>query len=227
MINKRLKDALFSDQWSELCMDTLSPFGYVLVSMSVVLHIILWHDKILFTWKFVLPLFCLGGIPAHARSAADGFLQILPPSVPPRCADAEYTDRTRRVLGKWHILKSLATSYDMTARYSWGLQEHTEVEYELSSPCRQVHAGVGVCVTFSECWCQHHLLAAAGAVSFFLRSVQLQAVWLSGSEKIITLSLNTDLADALHLSLIFKKKKSMFYIRKAFVHCLHLSCRHF
>lgn len=32
MINKRLKDALFSDQWSELCMDTLSPSGYVLVS---------------------------------------------------------------------------------------------------------------------------------------------------------------------------------------------------
>lgn len=31
MINKRLKDALFSDQWSELCMDTLSPLGYVLV----------------------------------------------------------------------------------------------------------------------------------------------------------------------------------------------------
>lgn len=32
MINKRLKDVLFSDQWSERCMDTLSPFGYVLVS---------------------------------------------------------------------------------------------------------------------------------------------------------------------------------------------------
>ncbi|KAG7513083.1 inositol polyphosphate 5-phosphatase K-like [Solea senegalensis] len=32
MINKRLKDALFSDQWSELCMDTISPFGYVLVA---------------------------------------------------------------------------------------------------------------------------------------------------------------------------------------------------
>ncbi|XP_037122462.1 inositol polyphosphate 5-phosphatase K [Syngnathus acus] len=32
MINKRLKDALFSDQWSELLMDTLSPFGYVLVA---------------------------------------------------------------------------------------------------------------------------------------------------------------------------------------------------
>lgn len=36
MINKRLKDALFTDQWSELCMDTLSRFGYVLVSMK-------WH----------------------------------------------------------------------------------------------------------------------------------------------------------------------------------------
>uniref|UniRef100_A0A8C3A6B8 Phosphatidylinositol 4,5-bisphosphate 5-phosphatase A n=1 Tax=Cyclopterus lumpus TaxID=8103 RepID=A0A8C3A6B8_CYCLU len=32
MINKRLKDVIFSDQWSELCMDTLSPFGYVLVA---------------------------------------------------------------------------------------------------------------------------------------------------------------------------------------------------
>ncbi|XP_046901202.1 inositol polyphosphate 5-phosphatase K [Hypomesus transpacificus] len=32
MINKRLKDALFTDQWSELCMDTLSCYGYVLVA---------------------------------------------------------------------------------------------------------------------------------------------------------------------------------------------------
>ncbi|XP_053324521.1 phosphatidylinositol 4,5-bisphosphate 5-phosphatase A [Spea bombifrons] len=32
MINKRLKDALFSDQWSEAFMDVLSPFSYVLVS---------------------------------------------------------------------------------------------------------------------------------------------------------------------------------------------------
>ncbi|XP_033832085.1 phosphatidylinositol 4,5-bisphosphate 5-phosphatase A [Periophthalmus magnuspinnatus] len=32
MINKRLKDVLFSDPWSELCMDTLSRFGYVLVA---------------------------------------------------------------------------------------------------------------------------------------------------------------------------------------------------
>ncbi|KAG7476304.1 hypothetical protein MATL_G00081470 [Megalops atlanticus] len=30
MINKRLKDVLFTDQWSELCMDTLSRFQYVL-----------------------------------------------------------------------------------------------------------------------------------------------------------------------------------------------------
>ncbi|XP_006273549.4 phosphatidylinositol 4,5-bisphosphate 5-phosphatase A isoform X2 [Alligator mississippiensis] len=32
MINKRLKDALFMDQWSELFMDVLSPFNFVLVS---------------------------------------------------------------------------------------------------------------------------------------------------------------------------------------------------
>ncbi|XP_028843814.1 phosphatidylinositol 4,5-bisphosphate 5-phosphatase A isoform X2 [Denticeps clupeoides] len=32
MINKRLKDVLFTDQWSELCMDTLSRSGYVLVA---------------------------------------------------------------------------------------------------------------------------------------------------------------------------------------------------
>ncbi|KAM9456041.1 inositol polyphosphate 5-phosphatase K isoform 1-T2 [Clarias gariepinus] len=32
MINKRLKDALFIDQWSELCMDTLGRFSYVLVA---------------------------------------------------------------------------------------------------------------------------------------------------------------------------------------------------
>ncbi|XP_044845329.1 phosphatidylinositol 4,5-bisphosphate 5-phosphatase A isoform X2 [Mauremys mutica] len=32
MINQRLKDALFTDQWSELFMDVLSPFNFVLVS---------------------------------------------------------------------------------------------------------------------------------------------------------------------------------------------------
>lgn len=32
MINKRLKDVLFTDQWSDLCMETVSRFGYVLVS---------------------------------------------------------------------------------------------------------------------------------------------------------------------------------------------------
>ncbi|KAL8180563.1 UNVERIFIED_CONTAM: Phosphatidylinositol 4,5-bisphosphate 5-phosphatase A [Gekko kuhli] len=32
MINKRLKDALFTDQWSELFMEVLSPFNFVLVS---------------------------------------------------------------------------------------------------------------------------------------------------------------------------------------------------
>nr|XP_045219732.1 phosphatidylinositol 4,5-bisphosphate 5-phosphatase A isoform X2 [Macaca fascicularis] len=32
MLNKRLKDALFTDQWSELFMDALAPFNFVLVS---------------------------------------------------------------------------------------------------------------------------------------------------------------------------------------------------
>ncbi|XP_028680121.2 LOW QUALITY PROTEIN: inositol polyphosphate 5-phosphatase K [Erpetoichthys calabaricus] len=32
MINKRLKDAIFTDQWSELCMDSLASFGYVMVT---------------------------------------------------------------------------------------------------------------------------------------------------------------------------------------------------
>ncbi|KAK9391693.1 phosphatidylinositol 4-5-bisphosphate 5-phosphatase A [Crotalus adamanteus] len=32
MLNKRLKDALFTDQWSELFMEVLSPFNFVLVS---------------------------------------------------------------------------------------------------------------------------------------------------------------------------------------------------
>lgn len=35
MINKRLKDALFMDQWSELFMDVLSPFNFVLVRLCV------------------------------------------------------------------------------------------------------------------------------------------------------------------------------------------------
>lgn len=46
----------------------------------------------------------LGGVPAHAGGAAAGFLQILPSSVPPRCADAEHTHRTRRVLGTCRAL---------------------------------------------------------------------------------------------------------------------------
>lgn len=46
----------------------------------------------------------LGGVAAHAGGAAAGFLQILPSSVPPRCADAEHTHRTRRVLGTCRAL---------------------------------------------------------------------------------------------------------------------------
>ncbi|KAG5840317.1 hypothetical protein ANANG_G00187530 [Anguilla anguilla] len=61
MINKRLKDVLFTDQWSELCMDTLSPFGYV-----------------------------LGYVPADAGGAPAGVRQILPPAFPERGADGEH-----------------------------------------------------------------------------------------------------------------------------------------
>lgn len=32
MINKRLKDAFFTDQWSELFMEALAPFNFVLVT---------------------------------------------------------------------------------------------------------------------------------------------------------------------------------------------------
>lgn len=35
MINKRLKDVLFTDQWSDACMERLSPFGYILVSKGL------------------------------------------------------------------------------------------------------------------------------------------------------------------------------------------------
>lgn len=45
MINKRLKDALFSDQWSELCMDALSPFGYVLVRKESIFFVCLLRCK--------------------------------------------------------------------------------------------------------------------------------------------------------------------------------------
>lgn len=36
MISKRLKDALFTDQWSEIFMDALGPFNFVLVTLPSV-----------------------------------------------------------------------------------------------------------------------------------------------------------------------------------------------
>lgn len=38
MINKRLKDALFTDQWSELFMDALGPFNFVLVTTDTLVR---------------------------------------------------------------------------------------------------------------------------------------------------------------------------------------------
>ncbi|XP_078106884.1 inositol polyphosphate 5-phosphatase K [Sander vitreus] len=51
MINKRLKDALFTDQWSEVCMERLSPFGYVLVTSQRMQGLIL----LVFAKYFHLP----------------------------------------------------------------------------------------------------------------------------------------------------------------------------
>lgn len=72
MINKRLKDALFSDQWSELCMDALSPSGYVLVSTA-------WRACVSPAVPPPVRELCLcpalsGGVSAHARGAAAGLL---------------------------------------------------------------------------------------------------------------------------------------------------------
>lgn len=80
MINKRLKDVLFSDQWSELCMDTLSPFGYVLVSKEWNLLSFITFSAIRIVVSFAMDilffihLMCSGGVPANAGSAAAGFL---------------------------------------------------------------------------------------------------------------------------------------------------------
>ncbi|XP_006894947.1 PREDICTED: phosphatidylinositol 4,5-bisphosphate 5-phosphatase A [Elephantulus edwardii] len=51
MINKRLKDALFTDQWSELFMDALGPFNFVLVSTVRMQGVIL----LLFSKYYHLP----------------------------------------------------------------------------------------------------------------------------------------------------------------------------
>ncbi|XP_006869325.1 PREDICTED: phosphatidylinositol 4,5-bisphosphate 5-phosphatase A isoform X2 [Chrysochloris asiatica] len=51
MINKRLKDALFTDQWSEIFMDALGPFNFVLVSTVRMQGVIL----LLFSKYYHLP----------------------------------------------------------------------------------------------------------------------------------------------------------------------------
>lgn len=51
MINKRLKDALFTDQWSEVCMERLSPFGFVLVTSQRMQGVLL----LIFAKYFHLP----------------------------------------------------------------------------------------------------------------------------------------------------------------------------
>ncbi|XP_041826092.1 inositol polyphosphate 5-phosphatase K [Melanotaenia boesemani] len=68
MINKRLKDVLFSDQWSELCMDTLSPFGYVLVASQRMQGVLL----LVFSKFFHLP-FLRGVQTQSTRTGLGGY----------------------------------------------------------------------------------------------------------------------------------------------------------
>ncbi|XP_076003648.1 inositol polyphosphate 5-phosphatase K [Genypterus blacodes] len=51
MINKRLKDVLFTDQWSDVCMERLSLFGYVLVASQRMQGVLL----LVFTKYYHLP----------------------------------------------------------------------------------------------------------------------------------------------------------------------------
>ncbi|XP_036069509.1 phosphatidylinositol 4,5-bisphosphate 5-phosphatase A isoform X2 [Oryzias melastigma] len=68
MINKRLKDVLFTDQWSEVCMERLSPFGYVLVTSQRMQGLLL----LVFAKYFHLPF--LRGVQTEAtRTGLGGY----------------------------------------------------------------------------------------------------------------------------------------------------------
>ncbi|KTG44748.1 hypothetical protein cypCar_00022817 [Cyprinus carpio] len=80
MINKRLKDVLFTDQWSEVCMDALSPFGYVLVTSQRMQGMLL----LVFSKYFHLPF--LRGIQTQTtRTGLGGIWFML--SIESSCAD--------------------------------------------------------------------------------------------------------------------------------------------
>ncbi|KAG9263350.1 inositol polyphosphate 5-phosphatase K [Astyanax mexicanus] len=68
MINKRLKDVLFTDQWSELCMETLSRFGYVLVASQRMQGVLL----LVFSKFFHLP-FLRGVQTQSTRTGLGGY----------------------------------------------------------------------------------------------------------------------------------------------------------
>lgn len=77
MINKRLKDVLFTDQWSEVCMERLSPFGYVLVSNDF------YYQHICTVWllkrldelmRSLLPAAVFGSFCSLSNGWSDGFI---------------------------------------------------------------------------------------------------------------------------------------------------------
>ncbi|XP_005795030.1 inositol polyphosphate 5-phosphatase K-like [Xiphophorus maculatus] len=68
MINKRLKDVLFTDQWSDVCMERLSPFGYVLITSERMQGLIL----LVFAKYFHLP-FLRGVLTETTRTGMGGY----------------------------------------------------------------------------------------------------------------------------------------------------------
>ena len=148
MINKRLKDALFTDQWSELFMETLGPFGYVLVSQSAVerrgamtgdmspCDEQCFSAGLLLFLRLTVSLFhglFLGGVSAHAGGSTAGLLQVLTPAVPTRRADGENAHGTRRLLGTHiyvYLYISLAFSLSLSLSISISLSlslSHTHI----------------------------------------------------------------------------------------------------
>lgn len=122
----------------------------------------------------VAPLLLLGGLPTYARGAAAGVLEIPPPSIPPRRADAEYTDGARRVLGTFcaltHRLARLFALRNLWRRRKGGASK--------GGACLHIYpagARLGVCGGVCDLprWCQHHPAAAAAAAAAVVQSPSL------------------------------------------------------
>lgn len=181
MINKRLKDVLFSDQWSELCMDTLSPFGYVLVGASIFVHIHLCL-KVNYTWCSNLPSF--SSVQVASQRMQGVLLLVFSKICHLPFLRGVQTQSTRTGLGGYWVWTLKCYREPAQICLGLGYSNVAQRSRACAPSCWQLHACVGAYVSVwpsRACWCQHPPLAAAGAVTFSLRSVQQQAVWLSDS----------------------------------------------